>query len=308
VKIAPYAKVAREKSNYDRLVRPHLPARLRPDLLGFARARDLGALCYAWVSSPRAPARTLTAHLQGGDAAALTLVLGEIFDPRRPAWGDTGPIRFEGSIARRYRRRFFKQRSILAGEAILAQDIQKYFAGVKRGTTYAIGDAIFPLTAATLFGEARRLPYRSGLIHGDLNSDNVLVAPDSGLVNLIDFEHVEDGHAYEDIASIEASVRINYPADRPFAEIFERERLIAENLPMMSNDAYTAAILSVRRAAAAFLPPIDDWCEYHFAVAAQGLRLMHAVDLHDVARARVAASTLWATRALSSSPRFGRRP
>jgi len=66
--------------------------------------------------------------------------------------------------------------------------------------------------------------------------------------------------------------------------------------------AVVAAMLlgSAASACAATNPGgVEDDANYHFAVAAIGLRLMQIVDLSHVARARITASALWAAKALA---------
>ena len=301
VKIAPSVKVEQEKANYDRFVGSVLPAEFRPELLGFADAHDFGALCYSCVSTPaRAVPHTLTEHLNQGNTRALALVLGKICRLLGRSWYEPAATRHKQCIADRYERRFFNDRSsILTNEAKLARDAARYFGAETQGARIAIDHTVFPSPATMLFDKFKLMSYRCCVIHGDLNSDNIIVSPNRGLVNLIDFEHVGEGHVYEDLVSIEASIRINHPQDASFAEILEHERLIAENCPSQSDDVYAQAIMAVRRTATRLFGSIEDASRYHFAVAAVGLRLMQAVDLQDFARARITASTLWATRALA---------
>jgi hypothetical protein len=135
-----------------------------------------------------------------------------------------------------------------------------------------------------------------------MNSDNILIPGDAAGVTLVDFQKAGRGHIYEDLVALETSVRINYPPDAGFGEILEIERLIARGQWPPALGPYAQSIRRIRDAASRrFGPPDDD--TYHFAVAAIGVRLMQAVDVSDVARARITASTLWATQMLA-----GERP
>src|SRR3546814_13690708 len=70
----------------------------------------------------------------------------------------------------------------------------------------------FPSICGVLFSSPTARGYRSCVIHGDLNSDNVVVGPNGAPVQLIDFPRTGRGHVYQDLVSLEASVRINYPS------------------------------------------------------------------------------------------------
>jgi hypothetical protein len=298
VKIAPLAECEAERGRYGRYGRV-LPPVLRPELLAAARAGALGGLCYAFVGGHDGGGReTLTDALQRGDAAALALALGAVGDATRDVWRGPHRLRAEGDIARRYLHRHFTgSRAAARAEAALFGCAARYFGASRTATRWLIGPASFPPPFATLFASGRKLPYVSAIVHGDLNSDNILLVPGRAGVTLVDFRNSGRGHVIEDLIALEASIRINWPPDAGFADILEGERLIALGQGR-GDDPYAAAIATIRAAAADFGQGRDD-LTYHFAVAAVGLRLMQAVDLSDVARARITAATLWAVKALA---------
>lgn len=300
VKIAPRAQGAHERANYDKFVRRSLPVACRPELLGFVQTRTHAGLCYSFVGGDGVD--TLTAYLQRGDTKKLALVLDRIFDRLHDTWYGARSLRRESDIARRYFDRYFTGvRWITKTETALHACAARYFNARRREGRIVIGGEIsFPSPRAVLFGSDRKRPYRSCIIHGDLNTDNIVVADAPARVTLIDFQKTGRGHVHEDLVALEASVRINYLKDRtaPFSDILETERLIAlgRRLP---GDPYAAAIRKIRAAALRYFSPIEDAANYHFAVAAIGLRLMRATDLSHIARARITASALWATKALA---------
>jgi Ternary complex associated domain 9 len=301
VKIAPRAEGVREKANYDKFVRWALPAACRPDLLGFDRTRAYSGLCFSFVGrSGGSGIDTLTDCLQRGDATKVELVLRRFFDPLRDTWYSPAQFRAEREIARRYLDRYFTgPRSTAETEATLLACAERYFNARQKDGRYVIGGLLFPSPRATLFSSGRKRPYRSCILHGDLNSDNILVADDPAGVTVVDFQKTGRGHVYEDLIHLEASVRINYLRDASFGGILEKERLIALGRRAPRNDPYSAAIRKIRDAAFRYFGRVDDEANYHFAVAAIGLRLMRTVDLSHVARARITASALWAAKALA---------
>src|SRR5262249_50622928 len=288
-------------ANYDQLVRRGLPAACRPDLLAFGRTRAYSGLCYSFAGrSGGSGIDTLTDCLRRGDAAKVELLLRRIFAPMRDTWYSPALFRAESDIARRYLDRYFTgPRSTAETEATLRACAARYFNARQKDGRYVIGRLSFPSPRAILFASGRKRSYRSCILHGDLNSDNIVVADDPAGVTVVDFQKTGRGHVHEDLIHIEASVRINYVRDASFSGILEKERLIALGRRGTRNDPYSAAIRKVRDAAFRYFGRVEDDANYHFAVAAIGLRLMRTVDLSHVARARITASALWAAKALA---------
>jgi len=299
VKIAAGLQATKEKTNYDRFVRDGLPAACRPELLGFVRTRTHSGLCYSWVGGPRA--ETLTQCLQRGEVAKIELILRKIFRPLRDSWYAPALLRAERDIAQRYLERYFTGAHAIArngGEATLQAWASRYFRARQKDGRHVIGGLSFPSPRATLFASNSKRAYRSCILHGDLNSDNIVVTDNPAGVAMIDFQKTGRGHVYEDLVAVEASIRINYPKDVSFGEVLAQERLIALGR-RPRNDPYAATIRKIRDSAFRHFGGVEDAANYHFAVAAIGLRLMQAVDLSHAARARITASTLWAAKALA---------
>lgn len=304
VKIAAGMQGAKEKSNYDTFVGDALPAECRPDLLAFIRTRTHSGLCYSFVGGPGKPgADTLTDCLQRGDVKSLDFVLRRIIFPMRNTWHSPAMVRAERDIAQRYRDRYFTgPRSTARTEATLQACAVRYFKARQQEGRCIIGKLSFPSPRATLFASGRKRPYRSCIIHGDLNSDNIVITENPPGVAVIDFQKTGRGHVHEDLVALEASIRINYLRDAAqrvsFSEILEQERRIALGR-RPHNDPYAASIRHIRDMARRQFGTVEYDANYPFAVAAIGLRLMQATDLSHVARARIAASTLWAAKALA---------
>jgi hypothetical protein len=294
VKIGPAAEGEAERRGYDTFARFGLPAGCRPAMLAYARSGGLSGLCYAFIGD----GGTLTDDLQRGDPATLDLALDAVSDALRDEWGGPYLIRDESDIARRYLDRHFAgYRAAAKTEAVLYACAARYFGAKRDGGRWLIGETAFPSPYAALFAPGARRPYRSCIVHGDLNSDNVLIAPDRKSVAFVDFRNTGRGHIYEDLIALEASIRINFPADGAFGEILQTERLIA--LDRAGPDPYSASIRKIRETADRCFADRADDPTYNFAVAAIGLRLMQATDLSQTARARITAATLWAGKALT---------
>src|SRR3546814_15459004 len=81
------------------------------------------------------------------------------------------------------------------------------------------------------------------------------------------------GHVYQDLVSLEASVRINYPSAASYDDILKTERLIARGESGIPEDPYALAIGKIRDAANRLFCSEEEPAAFHFPVAAVGLRL-----------------------------------
>jgi len=288
LKIAPREAGSREKSNYERFVRPFLPEGCRPDLLGFGAAHGRAALCLSLLGREAKP-QTLTDHLAGGDIGAIDLVVPMLFETLHRAWRGLAGQAGGRDLSRYYLDRYFGSPEMAsAAEAALLAHAARHFERYR-----------FPSVCGALFGAGAPRAYASGILHGDLNSDNVIVDRATGGVRLVDFQRTGPGHVLQDFVTLEASLRINLPAEIPSGDLFEIERLIAMDDPRVQTDPYAAAILSVRAAARALCGAGERGTNYPFALAAVSLRLMRATDLPAFAIPRIAASAFWASQRIA---------
>jgi len=292
VKVTSAADCAVEHHNHQAFA-SLLPSAYRPTLLGVATRGRLGALCLSYFGDRSQPARTLTDDLQAGDIAPLDLFCGSTVLALREHWYEATTTRRLHGLGQRYLEHYFGTlEAAIHAEAILEQYGAAYLAIERTGSGYRHGSAKFPNLVSLLFGRADRSAFTSCIVHGDLNSDNVMTLPHLGVAALIDFQKTGRGHLFEDLVAIETSIRINYRPEIIPREMLDRERHIVAGHPAARHDAYASAIATVQRAARS-LGDLEEWPTYHFAVAAIGLRLMLATDLSIAAKARIAASTFW---------------
>lgn len=300
LKLGPFEEIKREKSNYDRFARPGLADAVKPEMLGFARVGTQAGICYSLLGRPERDTETLTRRLQQRDINAIDLVLRTVFDPLRDSWYAPREIRKERDLAARYLKRYFTGRQgPKETETVFQFCLRRYFNGRCTGSAYALGGESFPILHDRLFCEDRPRSYLSCILHGDLNTDNIVVLKPLRQAALIDFRKTGRGHVLEDLIALEASIRINYPPNMQFEGILEQERSIALGRPAI--DPYAASIQMIRDRVVTYFGMSEMSANYSFALAAIGLRLMQAVDLTHVARARIVASALWAVKNLESA-------
>ncbi|MCB0215324.1 MAG: SUMF1/EgtB/PvdO family nonheme iron enzyme, partial [Chloroflexi bacterium] len=119
---------------------------------------------------------------------------------------------------------------------------------------------------------------RVGIVHGDLNLENVLVDPEARTVHLIDFAQSREDHVLHDLLRLEAGVLTRLlPA--ALAEAGRPPQAAADLLttlhaaPGRGPDEAAlrpihVGLVAIRRAAATLLSRPGDWVEYHVGLAA----------------------------------------
>lgn len=298
IKVAPLDAGTTERGNYQQFVRPFLPSHYRPELHGFATAHDRAALCYSLLGDGDKP-ETLTDRLAMGGMVALDPILLPLFEHLHH-WYSASQTRPEKDLAQYYLTRYFKDTgSAILAESTLFRHAAQYFGAQHNARGYRIHKVDFPAICETLFGRCDAPAYTSCIVHGDLNSDNVMLDRHRQFAGIIDFQRTGRGHIFQDIVALEMSVRINAPSNATFDDIWEVERLIALGKPHIGSNPYAAAIIGIRQAGRRLFGFDEAFASYQFAVAATGLRLMRATDLSDAACARITASVLWAATKLT---------
>jgi hypothetical protein len=310
VKITSHADGIAEKANYDNFIRPFIPGAFRPELLGFSERDDRFGLCYSFVGNADGTRMdTITDYLHRSDLTNLEYFLSSFSYLVRDTWYSSQLIRKESDIARRYLDQYFCGMSeARKEEAMLSNCAARYFGARQQNGGCSIGNTWFPSPHRVVFEPELKQVYHSCILHGDLNTDNIIASHDQARLALIDFRHTGRGHVYEDMVALEASLRINYPPNATFNEILEIEQQIALGRRQPHNDPYITSIRKIRDTAVGHFGRVEDGTTYHFAVAAIGLRLMQAVDLSNAARARITASTLWAAKILAENRPMETKP
>src|SRR3546814_6418707 len=111
----------------------------------------------------------------------------------------------------------------------------------------------------------------------------VFVGPNGAPVQLIDFPRTGRGHVYQDLVSLEASVRINYPSEASYDDILKTERLIARGESGIPEDPYELAIGKIRDAAHRIFCSEAAQAAFHFAVAVVGWGWLLGTERADAA-------------------------
>ena len=295
-----------EKFRYDTYARDGLPIGVRPDLLAFMQSENLDGLVFTYCGERnRAKAETLTDRLRAGDVRSLDMTLAVYLDATAGTWRRADALRVDADIGQRYLARYFGGQASSVAETIemLRARVEACFGAMPDNGDPVVGGARLSSHFDALFARDVTQSYRSCIVHGDLNSDNVIMVGEPGGIALVDFQKTGRGHVYEDLVHLEQSVRINSPPHASFDEVWRDEQIIARAGETLDAGAYVTAIRKVRACARAAFGDIDNAAHYQFAIAATGLRLMRATDISEMALARIAAGALFAARAFNETVR-----
>jgi Phosphotransferase enzyme family len=222
VKVGPRREAEEELRRYEQYVRFRMSLRRRVELLGHASGDTLGAIAYSFAGEDPDEVGDLQTLLEGGDDRALVYfdeIYGEDgFSPEGEMHEDLGA--------------FFKQaynvrpRQIRKRVQAFADDQAEANGWQHRNDELRVkgGKLLLP-THESMGSGLLHMPYRSTVVHGDLNGSNVIIGDDQRSI-LIDYRHTARGPRALDYASMHASIRLSAPArERPVDQVAQDEAL-----------------------------------------------------------------------------------
>jgi len=304
LKISERSYAEQELDNYNRFVKWVLPYAWRVDLLGVGFTKSYGAICYSFILSGYEDFDSLTHFISEGKKDAIKGALSKIFDPRMRQWYSDKLIQVQDNINERYMQRYF-----LGGSAkdqvspIFASCCQEIFGNTIIGKSYTkVFGRKYPLPVDRLFGQPNG-PYQSCICHGDMNSNNVILAK-NGEVIFIDFQYTGRGHVFEDFVTMEASIRILYndadaanKGSTPWEQVIEDETRVDDASAYNSLPPHYQLIADVRSMARANFST-ERLASYYYGVAAFNCRLLRITTLSSWQKGRILAAILVALRKL----------
>lgn len=300
LKISKRDYAARELENYHRFVKWGLPYTWRVDLLGYGETKNYGAIAYSFIMSDLKKFEAFTDLLRRKEDARVFAVIGTLFSPEMRRWYGDPLIRSESNIVERYANRYFRgseSKALCEKSFILVA--QREFGARINGNKLEVAGKLFELPSPALFGRPMS-NYSSCICHGDLNSNNVIVAENGQLI-FIDFQETGRGHVFEDFVTMELSVRLYYGEETlKGIPLLESEQAIREGDDVAGlNGAALIAAAIWRLARSNF--PSEAFETYYYASAAFNFRLLRAEQLTPGQRARLVAAILASLNDLARS-------
>ncbi len=305
IKISTKDNYIEEMGNYLKFVKWYLPYTFRPELIGRAETKDYGALCYSFAYNDEEPFKSLTEHLRAGDSDKLRFAIDSIFDPKHQRWYHEKNIEQSQNITKYYFDKWFSNRNF--NEKEFCQIIRKTGSQV-HDNKVVINMQQYPKPEGFLLGITRN-EYKTCICHGDLNSDNILMA-DKGGLTLIDFQNTKRGHIFEDFVVFETCIRLHVKYSEEFAVLIDDEWALNEsaisdtldfnvvNHSDIKSDFYPQ-ILKLR-AFAKRNAPNESWGNYFYALALYCFRLLRIDTLQPWQKEQVVACLLSAEKMIQA--------
>ncbi|MCA3314266.1 MAG: phosphotransferase [Roseomonas sp.] len=298
LKVSKREFAAQELENYHRFVKWGLPYTWRVDVLGYGETKNYGAIAYSFILSDLKKFESLTDLLRRKDDDGVMTVIRTLFSPEMRRWYGDPLIRSEENIVERYANRYFRGvESKGLSEKTFLLVAQKEFAARLSGNKIEISGKSYELPSPALFGRPMN-KYLSCICHGDLNSNNVMVAS-NGQVIFIDFQETGRGHVFEDFVTMEASVRL-YHGDENLRglALLEAEQAIREGDDVAGLTGAARIAAEIRRLARSNFPS-ESFETYYYASASFNFRLLRAKQLTSGQASRAVAAVLAALNDLA---------
>jgi hypothetical protein len=291
IKISKREFAEQEYENYNRFVKWGLPYTWRVDLLGFGISKSFGAIAYSFILSGSQEFESLTDLLRKKDNDRAIKVIDTLFSPTMRRWYGPPLIIPQNNLVERYNNRYFRgvDGKDISEKAFIST-AQSAFGAHRVGNRLVIGSKSFDSPQPTLFGMPMGT-YQSCICHGDLNSNNVMVAERNQII-FIDFQETGRGHVFEDFVTMEASVRLYHGEEGPKGlQLLEMEQMICdgEDVSGLSGPQLIAA--GIRRLARNNFQT-EPFENYYYANAVYNFRLLRIEKLTSGQRERIVAALL----------------
>ena len=291
LKISERKYAEQELENYHRFVKWGLPYTWRVDLLGSGFTKSYGAIAYSFILSDLKKFDSLTELLRRQEDPRVLQAVQTLFSPEMRRWYGDPLIRPEANIVERFAGRYFRgaEAKGLCEKRFLDVAQSAFGAKVSANKIEIFGRTYEKPTTA-LFGYPMGR-YQSCICHGDLNSNNVMVAENEQTI-FIDFQETGRGHVFEDFVTMEASVRLYHGEDGLRGEaLLEAERHLGNGADVAGLGRMHRLAAEIRRLAEQNFPS-EPFATYHYASAAFNFRLLRIQNLSDRQAERAVAAVL----------------
>jgi CheY-like chemotaxis protein len=307
VKVSKRELAEQELENYHRFVKWGLPYTWRVDLLGSGTTKSWGAIAYSFILSESKKFEALTDLLRRKEDDRVLGVIQRLFSPEMRRWYGDPLIRADDNLVGRYVSRYFRgvDAKSISDDAFV-RVAQSAFGARFAVNHLEIGPTKYDLPLPALFGRPIGT-YRSCICHGDLNSNNVMVAENNQII-FIDFQETGRGHVFEDFVTMEASVRLYHGDDMLSGlRLLEAEQAVHQGDDVAGLVGPQRIAADIRRLARTNFPA-EAFESYYYASAAFNLRLLRIQTLTPRQAERVVAALLAALDELARSRRAPVRP
>ncbi|MGY6277860.1 phosphotransferase [Methylomonas sp. MgM2] len=287
-----------ELNRYEVFVKWTLPHQMRVDIIGHGKSVDWGAIAYSFAHGETGLS-TLTDLLKAGNFIECKSIIQNLFNGPHTFWIRTYKDVQYSSLAERYFERFYKKDA-----AWFEEDKQKLHIFLRDNmpqlkedntTWILLGKKLesWPKFLQTKLAESKLEGTKLwSIVHGDLNPNNVIISPDGNLA-LIDFRDTGIGHCYEDLITLEASVRLNWPwikrikTNDSISKLWAIENKIAANTEINNSDDQAWQLIGHIRSIGSNLFNSPLGADYFYGLSYYCFRLLRIATLNDHIKRRI---------------------
>ncbi len=291
LKVSLRENAERESRNYKSYVKWILPYQWRVELLNEGYTSKWGAVVYSFISSNNLSFDNVTAFMVKEKRDDIETIVDTIFSPSYRTWySEKLCKKVEGLQLSEYysREYFYTDESLINANKYFTELSQKYFNAKIGANCIELPkfDIKIHEPNSVLFTKGRG-EFWSTICHGDLNSNNILLAGNKSAV-FIDFQNTGRKHVFCDFITFENSLRLYYGIrEYQIEEMLRYEGLISEldviegriaedpEIPHMYN-----LILKIRREALKNFEK-EPFENYLYGTTVFSLRLLRIDDLED---------------------------
>lgn len=193
-----------EFNRYNRYVRLLVSLNRRVELLDYVAGDCLAAVCYSFAG--KSPDRISSlGDLLDTEHSDAYKVIENLFEPSTKEWYATEKA--ESDMAGYFNLHYHLNAASVVNEVVMfAEENATLIGGVKVKNQVKLDGDSLKLPVDCIVQLRRR--YKSCVIHGDLNAENVIIS-DDGRVICIDYRYTGWGPRTLDFASLQASARIS---------------------------------------------------------------------------------------------------
>ena len=206
-----------ERKNYSRFVRWYLPYYWRPELMAETDEGSMSAICYAVVGSWDTPPRSISQWIKEGRLDVVGKAIESIFSPDFQRWYAPANVRLSSAgehLESLYLESWIGKASFERHNEVIRRVYSSADVGQRKRF---LDDDLLPDRIGTLlFGQPMHA-YRTCIVHGDLNTNNVFASLSSPVgdsemahVSFIDFANTGRGHVFVDFAIFEVNLRLHF--------------------------------------------------------------------------------------------------
>ncbi len=291
LKISPRQRASEEAANYQKYVKWVLPYAWRVDLLGQGTTAKWGAVCYSFIRSDDVGFDNVTSFLEKEETDEVFSVINKIFSPTYRTWYSPKLVEKseEVELAEYYSTEYFPSDEAQIKAASFFKDkAQSLLNAHIQNDIVNFPDLNIqvPEPTSALFPYGRGA-FHTTISHGDLNSNNILLAQNRETV-FIDFQNTGRKHVFCDFIVFEQSIRLSFGSKGvPFEDMLRYEGFVSDLDNVENRDAVTVdlpdmyrLILAMRQVAVKNFEN-EPFENYLFGATVFSLRLLRIDDFSD---------------------------